>query len=84
MEGFDNKNQLNQFNAAGIADPSVNTSNAGVSGSQSKGALSQDAELEQSLNDALHQTKNKPLPQYPMTTTMLPSPMLSSKPISTV
>ncbi len=65
MEGFDNKNQLNQFDVAGIADPSVNTSNGGVSGSRSKGALSQDTELEQSLNSALASDEKQTLASVP-------------------
>lgn len=52
MEGFDNKPHQDQHNAAGIADPSINPSNASQSAS-SKGSSVQDANLDQALNQAL-------------------------------
>ncbi len=53
MEGFDNKNLLQQQAATGIADPSLSPSNTGTSASQSKGSSLQDAALERSLNAVL-------------------------------
>jgi hypothetical protein len=62
MEAFDNKNQLNHQNEAGIADPSLGAANSSSSTSQSKGAVGQDAALEQSLSSALASDEQQAVP----------------------
>ena len=65
MEALDNKAQLEQQNAAGLADLSLSGANSNASTSQSKGSLSQDATLERSLNQSLASDERETLPANP-------------------
>ena len=62
MEAFDNRAQLERQNAGGIADPSLSGADSSASNRQSKGSLSQDADLERSLNNVLASDERETLP----------------------
>ncbi|MBF2025178.1 MAG: CHRD domain-containing protein [Oscillatoriales cyanobacterium C42_A2020_001] len=63
MEGFDTQNHSNH--TTGAADPSLNTTNSATSSTASKGASVQEAELEQSLNQALASDERETVQSVP-------------------
>lgn len=64
MEGFDNHNHTNH-NTTGAADPSLGTTTSATSTTASKGAVTEEANLEQALNQALASDERETVQSVP-------------------